>query len=190
MTAETNRQIANVINFGQISEVDCARAKARVKFGQVTTDWLPWVTFRAGSAQTWSAPTTGEQCIVLAQGGDLNMAAIILGLYTKNAPSQSADEHVFNFSDGAKITYNQASGELTATGLKTANIDAANSLTITSPTVTINGDLSVTGNIDTDKNISAKGNIGAGGDVKASNISLRNHNHIEQGDGQPTSKAK
>ncbi|WP_223278755.1 phage baseplate assembly protein V [Janthinobacterium lividum] len=30
----------------------------------LTTEWLKWVTPRAGGTRTWSAPTMGEQVIV------------------------------------------------------------------------------------------------------------------------------
>lgn len=52
MTADLNRRIENIVRLGTIAEVDCAHAKAKVKSGGILTDWLPWVTARAGNVRT------------------------------------------------------------------------------------------------------------------------------------------
>ncbi len=111
--AEQIRRLDNIIRLGTIAEVDLTTATARVNSGGITTDFLPWLTFRAGTSQTWSAPTVGEQCVVLSVSGEFTTGVILFGIYTQNAPSQSADEHLFRFSDGAEISYNTASGQLT-----------------------------------------------------------------------------
>ena len=202
MSAEINRRIDNLIRFGLIAEVDHANAKARVKSGQILTSFLPFITLRAGTTKTWSPPTVGEQCVILASSGELTTACILVGLYTQNSPSHSPDVHVIEFADGAKIEYNQSSGALVVTGIKTAAITAANQINIDCPTVNIKGNVNIMGAITTADNGGAKGNISisgnvevkgtvtAKGDVKAGTISLQNHTHQEQGDGNLTSKAK
>ena len=52
MSAELTRRIDNLIRFGIIAEVDHATARARVKSGQILTDFLPLVTLRAGTTTT------------------------------------------------------------------------------------------------------------------------------------------
>ncbi len=202
MSAEINRRLDNIIRFGTIAEVDYATARARVKSGQILTDFLPFITLRAGTTKTWSPPTVGEQCVILASSGELTTACILVGLYTQNSPSHSPDVHVIEFADGAKIEYNQSSGALVVTGIKTAAITAANQINIDCPTVNIKGNVNIMGAITTADNGGAKGNISisgnvevkgtvtAKGDVKAGTISLQNHTHQEQGDGNLTSKAK
>nr|WP_314171017.1 phage baseplate assembly protein V [uncultured Aggregatibacter sp.] len=202
MSAEINRRIDNLIRFGLIAEVDHVNAKARVKCGQILTSFLPFITIRAGTTKTWSPPTVGEQCVILASSGELTTACILVGLYTQNSPSHSPDVHVIEFADGAKIEYNQSSGALVVTGIKTAAITAANQINIDCPTVNIKGNVNIMGAITTADNGGAKGNISisgnvevkgtvtAKGDVKAGTISLQNHTHQEQGDGNLTSKAK
>ena len=54
----------------------------------------------------------------------------------------------------------------------------------------IDGSLSTTGTSTTKGNISTQGSVTASGDIKGGSISLQNHVHIEQGDGQRTSNAK
>lgn len=195
MSADNNRRIESIIRFGLIAEVDHAQAKARVKCGEILTDFLPFITFRAGTTKTWSPPTQGEQCVILAASGELTTACIITGLYTQNSPSHSADEHVIEFADGAKITYNQANGDLVVTGIKTANITAANQIKIDCPTVNIKGNVNIDGNLSitgttTSKGaISTQGAISAKGDIKGGNISLQSHVHVAQGEKARTSKA-
>ena len=202
MSAEINRRIDNLIRFGTIAEVDYATARARVKSGQILTDFLPFITLRAGTTKTWSPPTVGEQCVILASSGELTTACILVGLYTQNSPSNSPDVHVIEFEDGAKIEYNQSTGALVVAGIKTAAITAANQIDIDCPTVNIKGNVNIMGAITTADNGGTKGNISisgevevkgsvtAKGDVKAGTISLQNHTHQEQGDGKLTSKAK
>ena len=194
MSAEINRRIDNLIRFGTIAEVDYATARARVKSGQILTDFLQFITLRAA--------TVGEQCVILASSGELTTACILVGLYTQNSPSNSPDVHVIEFEDGAKIEYNQSTGALVVAGIKTAAITAANQIDIDCPTVNIKGNVNIMGAITTADNGGTKGNISISGevevkgsvttkgDVKAGTISLQNHTHQEQGDGKLTSKAK
>ena len=139
MSAEINRRLDNLIRFGTIAEVDYAAAKARVKSGQILTAFLPFLTLRAGASKTWSPPTVGEQCIILAASGELTTACVLVGLYTQNAPSHSPDVHVFEFEDGARIEYNHATGTLNVTGMKLINIDC--------PQIKIKGDIEIDGSV-------------------------------------------
>ena len=100
---ELTRRLDNLLRLGTIAEVDHSKALAKVQSGNILTDWLPWFTLRAGTTQTWSPPTKGEQCLVLAVSGELTTAVVLVGLYTQNAPSQSPDEHCIKFADGAEI---------------------------------------------------------------------------------------
>ena len=195
MSADNNRRIESIIRFGLIAEVDHAQAKARVKCGEILTDFIPFIALRSGTTKTWSPPTQGEQCVILAASGELTTACIITGLYTQNSPSHSADEHVIEFADGAKITYNQANGDLVVTGIKTANIKADNQINIDCPTVNIKGNVNIDGNLSTTGTTTSKGaistqsNVSASGDIKGGGISLQNHVHVAQGEKARTSKA-
>ena len=66
MSAELQRKLDNIIRFGVIAEVNHATARARVKSGDILTEFLPFITFRAGTTKTWSPPTVGEQCVMLS----------------------------------------------------------------------------------------------------------------------------
>ncbi|OOF45782.1 baseplate assembly protein [Rodentibacter trehalosifermentans] len=196
MFAEFNRRLDNLIRFGTIAEVDYEKARVRVKSGQILTDFLPFIALRAGTTKTWSPPTIGEQCVMLAASGELTTACVLVGLYTQNSPSHAPDLHIIQFADGATIEYNQANGRLNVVGIKSAFINAGEQIDIFCPTVNIkgnvniNGSLSTSGTSTTKGNISTQGSVTARGDIKGGSISLQNHKHLEQGDGQETSKAK
>lgn len=165
MIADINRRIENIIRFGTIAEVDVANAKAKVKSGGILTDWLPWVTARAGNVRTWSAPSVNEQCVILAASGELTTACVLVGLYTQNAPAQDCAEYVIDFPDGARAAYNHDTGALTVNGIKTAQIQAETSITLQTPQVNMTGNLQVDGSIN------------SGGDQVAGGISTMKHTH-------------
>ncbi|MBF0751557.1 MULTISPECIES: phage baseplate assembly protein V [unclassified Pasteurella] len=196
MSAEFNRRLDNLIRFGTIAEVDYATARVRVKSGQILTDFLPFITLRAGTTKTWSPPTVDEQCVILAASGEFTTACVLVGLYTQNSPSHSPDLHVIQFTDDATIEYNQASGRLNVVGIKSAFINASEQIDIFCPTVNIkgnvniNGSLSTSGTSTTKGNISTQGSVTAGGDIKGGAISLQNHVHIAQGERARTTNAK
>jgi phage baseplate assembly protein V len=52
--------------------------------GQLLTDWLPWISTRAGGqrARTWWPPRVGEQCLVLSPGGELAQGRVLCGIYS------------------------------------------------------------------------------------------------------------
>ena len=47
----------------------------------IVTAWLPWLTARAGTVLTWSAPSLGEQVLLLAPTGDLAQAFVLPAVY-------------------------------------------------------------------------------------------------------------
>lgn len=160
-TAQLSRMIENLIRIGQIEEIDLSGKCCRVRTGQLLTNWLPWIQQRAGTTRTWSPPTIGEQVMVFSPSGELGAGIVLTGLFsTANpAPSESSDEHITDYPDGARIAYNHATHTLTATGIQTALVHASMQVTIDCPAVHFTGDVTVDG------------------DVIASEISLVNHVH-------------
>ena len=43
------RRLSNVIRYGVVAEADYAQALIRLSLqdGEITTDWIPWITLRA-----------------------------------------------------------------------------------------------------------------------------------------------
>lgn len=152
---EVDRRIANLVRIGTIAELDAAGARVKVKLDDdLTTDWLPWLTSRAGETRTWSAPTVGEQVTVFAPSGELAQAVVGNSIFqnTKPAPATSSDQETVVFPDGSTVDYNSASNTLTVTvagngnvvvNCKVATINADTSVTIDTPETTVTGNLTV-----------------------------------------------
>ena len=115
---ELRRRIDNLLRVGQVAEVDTDRARVRVHYGvgaagsglEAQTDWIPWLTQRAGADRTWWAPSVGEQVLVLAPAGDLASAVALPAVYQQSAPppAQDAAKHVTVYEDGCVVRYDAA----------------------------------------------------------------------------------
>lgn len=166
MSAELNRRIENLIRIGTIAEVDHAAHRVRVDSGELLTTWLKWRTGRAGATRTWSPPTIGEQVMILSPSGVLENGIVMPSIFSDahDSPSDSPTEHVMLFPDGARISYDHASGALTATGIQTALVQAAVSVTLDTPLTHCTGDLHVNGTATIDDLLTyGNGIAGTGG---------------------------
>ncbi|MBK1686199.1 phage baseplate assembly protein V [Rubrivivax gelatinosus] len=114
MESELSRRLANVIRAGVVAHVDGAAARVRVRSGELLTDWLPWLVQRAGDVVTWCAPSVGEQCLLLAPGGDLAAAVVLPGIYSTAVPAPAQDVQValVRFPDGTVLRHDFAAREL------------------------------------------------------------------------------
>ncbi|WP_143706184.1 phage baseplate assembly protein V, partial [Yersinia enterocolitica] len=123
---------------GTVAEVDLDQALCRVATGDNITGWLNWLTLRAGQSRSWWAPSEGEQVLILSLGGELDTAFVLPGIFSDDfpPPSASADGLYLAFPDGATLHYEPESGELQADGVKTAVINASESINATAPTIT------------------------------------------------------
>lgn len=167
MNREQERRLDNVLRFGTILEVDYANATARVQSGNIQTDFLPWITPRAGDVRIWLPPKEGEQVLVLAVSGEFNTGVILPALFASNAPNDSPDEFSLHFPDNAVLKYNFASGHFSLTNFKSGDIQASSQINITCPTVNINGNLNINGSVTST------------GDMVAGGISQINHKHSD-----------
>ncbi len=107
--SEIDRRLSNMIRIGTVAEADYSKARVRVSFGEAVSDWLPWVTFRAGGDHTWWAPEVGEQVIVLAPSGEISGGAVLGSLFSTNhpAPADRPTIHRTTYEDGAIIEYDR-----------------------------------------------------------------------------------
>lgn len=135
---EILRLLRNLIRIGTVAEVDLDQALCRVATGDNTTGWLNWLTLRAGQSRSWWAPSLGEQVLILSLGGELDTAFVLPGIFSDDfpPPSASADGLYLSFPDGATLHYEPDRGELLADGIKTAVINASESVNATAPTIT------------------------------------------------------
>ncbi|MCW2479180.1 phage baseplate assembly protein V [Candidatus Symbiopectobacterium sp. NZEC135] len=191
---EIQRLLRNLIRVGVVTHVNTRDALCRVQTGDMTTDWLNWLTRRAGRSRDWWAPSIGEQVLILSIGGELDTAFVLCGIYSDDnpAPSASADALHISFPDGAVIEYEPENGALTVSGIKTANVTASESLTATVPLVLVKAatritldspevvctDKLITGTLEVQKGGEMHGNIQhSGGSLSSNGKVLHTHKH-------------
>lgn len=191
---ELARAIRNMVRTGVVVETDLDAGRCRVQTGGMVTDWLQWLTQRAGRSRTWWAPSIGEQVLILAVGGELDTAFVLPGIYSDDnpAPSLSADAWHVAFPDGAVIEYEPEISALTVTGIKTATVIASESITATVPVVTVKASSRITldtpevvctnklitGTLEVQKGGTMSGNIEhSGGSLSSNGKVLHTHKH-------------
>jgi phage baseplate assembly protein V len=194
------RLLRNLIRTGVIIETDLVTGRCRVQTGGIVTDWLQWLTHRAGRSRTWWAPSLGEQVLILAVGGELDTAFVLPAIFSDDypAPSTSADAFHITFPDGAVIEYEPEIGALSVTGITTAEVTASKSITATVPVVMIKADTRVTldtpevvctnklitGTLEVQKGGKMSGDIEhAGGKFTSNGVQVDDHDHggVERG---------
>lgn len=132
--ATLSRQIENMIRIGTVLEVNLSALRCRVKSGELETDWLHMPSQRAGSTRKWSPLTVGEQVIAISPSGVTEAGFVLpLGIFSDaiTPPSNSADVELTEYPDGAIISYNHASHELSVTGIDKLTIVASGDINIT-----------------------------------------------------------
>lgn len=132
--ADLVRCIENIVRAGSIMAVDHASSRCRVASGALTSDWLPWLSMRAGDVRRWSPPFVGEQCVMLSPGGNMAAALVLIGFFSDSNPANgdSADVERTTYPDGAVIEYDHAAHALKATLPEggTADITVPDSITV------------------------------------------------------------
>ncbi|HCA5410256.1 TPA: phage baseplate assembly protein V [Klebsiella variicola] len=136
---ELARAIRNMLRTGIVVETDLDAGRCRVQTGGIYTDWLQWLTHRAGRSRTWWAPSIGEQVMILAVGGELDTAFVLPGIYSDDNPAPSVSEDAWHveFPDGAVMSYEPETGALTVTGIKTADVTASDLVAVSVPVVLV-----------------------------------------------------
>lgn len=129
---EIMRLITNLIRTGVVTEVDREKWLCRVKTGDLETNWINWLTLRAGNARTWWKPSEGEQVVLLSLGGNLETAFALPAVYSNQfaPPSTSADACVTEHPDGGWFEYEPATGRWYVRGIKSMVIEAADNITL------------------------------------------------------------
>lgn len=109
---ELERRLSNLIRIGTVSGADYGRAKVRVDCDGLTTNWLPWITRRAGGDIDWWTPEVGEQVVVMAPSGLLEDAFVLSALYSdaRPEPESSPEKHTVCYANGDSITHDRANG--------------------------------------------------------------------------------
>lgn len=192
--SELSRSVRDIIRIGIVAEVDTKIGLCRIQTGEILTDWLHWLTSRAGSSRTWWAPSLGEQVLLLSLGGELDTGFVLPGIYSDHFPAPSASPQAYHvsFSDGAVLEYEPETGALTVSGVQTADISAATSISATAPNVIVTASSKITldtpevvctnklttGSLEVKKGGAMKGNIAhSGGAFTSNGVQVDTHTH-------------
>jgi phage baseplate assembly protein V len=162
---EFRRLIVNLIRKGSVADVDLTShpPTCRVSVGDpddtvnpgLVTNWIPFLTLRAGNTREWNPLTKGEQVVLLCPMGDPSQGMALAGLNSDAfpAPSTSANKHVRVYPDGAELEYDHAVHALKATLPAGANVLVVapgavtvqtREATVQADTITLDADVTVT----------------------------------------------
>ncbi|EKS6929045.1 MULTISPECIES: phage baseplate assembly protein V [Enterobacter] len=182
---EIMRLITNLIRSGTVTEVDRENWLCRVKVGELETNWINWLTLRAGGARTWWCPSPDEQVVVLSMGGNLETAFALPAIYSSQfaPPSDSVDASVTQYPDGGWFEYEPATGRWHVRGIKSMVIEAADNITLKTSdfvveanTTRINSEVVINGAVTQ-----------GGGPMSSNGIVVDNHAHNKVKSGGDTS---
>jgi phage baseplate assembly protein V len=174
---------STLIRIGVVIEVTLSPPRCRVRYGdpdgddaETETPEIRWLSGRAGKTRKWSPPSVGEEVVLLSPDGQIGNAVALTGLVNDQNPAPSVqDLELWQFEDGAKISYDPAAHALVALlpADSTARLEAK-TITLVGD-VTIEGKMHVTEDAQFDAKLTATGKITSNDDVVAGNISLKTH---------------
>ncbi|UDQ97807.1 phage baseplate assembly protein V [Lentisphaerota bacterium WC36G] len=146
------RKLENLIKIGVVIEVNYADCTARVKIGEIETNFLSFATVKAGSHKMWSPVEIGEQVLIFSPSGELTNGIIFGSLYSNAnaAPNSTPAKEVRIVPAGIDVTTNK---------------------------FVINGQLKVNGSVSVSGDVINGGDVISGGDQVAGSISTQNHTH-------------
>lgn len=190
---EIMRLITNLIRTGIVSEVDKVNWLCRVKTGDLETNWINWLTLRAGNTRTWWKPSVGEQVVLLSLGGNLETAFALPAIYSEAfpPPDYSEDGTTTVFKDGGWFQYEPETGQLLIRNIKSVLIEASDKIELNtahfvvnadqtrlnSPTV-ITGDTAIHGGTELNGGAKISGDVTQGGGKMSSNgVVVDDHDH-------------
>lgn len=172
---EIMRLITNLIRVGIVTEVDRENWLCRVKVGELETNWINWLTLRAGSARTWWCPSPDEQVVVLSMGGNLATAFVLPAINSNQfpPPSSSPEGSVTQYPDGGWFEYEPATGRWYIKGIKSMVVEAADTITFKTAQFVVEAD-----NTRINSEVVINGSVTQGGGAMSSNgIVVDSHNH-------------
>ncbi|PPC68825.1 phage baseplate assembly protein V [Pantoea sp. ICBG 985] len=199
---EIMRLITNLIRTGTVSAVDKDKWLCRVKTGDLETNWINWLTLRAGNTRTWWKPSVGEQVVLLSLGGNLETAFALPAIYSEAfpPPDYSEDGTTTVFKDGGWFQYEPETGQLLIRNIKSVLIEASDKIELNtahfvvnadqtrlnSPTV-ITGDTAIHGGTELNGGAKISGDVTqSGGQMSSNGVVVDDHDHggVQRGGGR------
>ena len=170
------RMLENLIRFGVIAAVQMEPPRVKVKTGELTTAWLPWIAPRAGTDQVWDPPTEGEQVMLFSPSGQLANGVAVTGLFSDHIPANGkrAGLHRRTYADGTVIEYDSVAHHLNAT-----LVDGGTTNLISTGGINLVGDITHQGDYTQTGNQNVTGKVTVSIDVIAAGVSLVKHPHTD-----------
>lgn len=185
-----------MIRFGNITEIDATKGRARVHFEEddLVSDWLPMTvkSSKANKHESWYDVGDFVACMMDQHAED---GVIIGAIYDDNntPPIGNKDVEAKTFSDGTVIKYDRSSSTLTIECVGDVTVQCTNAtvqaeqVTIDAPQSEFTGDVTVQGQLSaaglsSSGDIESDGAMKAGGQVTAlfgtpTQVRLSTHNH-------------
>lgn len=117
------RRHGNLLRVGRVAETDYPKGLIRVAIqedeetgeAQLLTDWIPWLTQRAGKDRFWWAPEIGEAVVIMAPSGEISQGFAMPGAFSTDYPQIEERETIqkTQFEDGSMIQYDREAHEYT-----------------------------------------------------------------------------
>jgi phage baseplate assembly protein V len=191
-----------MLRFGNITEIDAAKGRARVHFEEdgIVSDWLPMVVKSSQQNKHESWYDVGD-FVACMMDEHIEDGVIVGAIYDDNnaPPIGNKDVEAKTFSDGTVIKYDRSSSTLTVECVGdviiqcvNASVTASGQVTVDTPTATFTGDVNIQGGVSATGNIETQGSVEAIGDVVANNVTpltavhLITHMHPTAAPGSPS----
>lgn len=175
--AELKRRLDNLIRLGTVAEVQSGYC--RVTTGNITTNFRPYLTHRAGTAKTSWRPSIGEQVVLFSLSGDLTNAFVLPAIYSDDNPEPDDHETRLRttFPDDAVFEYDPEIGQLRISGIKNVLIEVIESTQIDCPETTLNGNVTINGNSTLNGALNHTGHMTNQGGIEIDGIEFGTHAH-------------
>jgi len=162
------------LHFGRVTAVDAQTCRIRVTLPErdnIETYWLHVPQKNTHQNQHRSLPDLGAHVVVLLAANGVD-GAYLGSIYSQPEPPPVADEHqeYVRFKDGTVVRYDPAShthqiqcvGKVEVIAATTVLIQAASSVTIDTPQVTMTGNATVQGKLTVQGGMAISGSSGGG----------------------------
>ncbi|MDO5562514.1 MAG: phage baseplate assembly protein V [Synergistaceae bacterium] len=106
MDSESERRFANLIQFGEICEVEPEKGLCRVDFGDRVSPSSPWLMERCGDDKDFWHPDLHEQVVFLSPFGDGSEGLVLRGVPSNKKPLPTGAReglYIKEFKDGTRI---------------------------------------------------------------------------------------
>jgi phage baseplate assembly protein V len=155
--------LKNIIRTGKVSSINYDKGTVKVTFpdkDDIVTRDLPYLSFE------YNMPDVGDTvlCVFLPNG--ISKGFCLGQPYSlKNMPVQPGPQYYYkNIYDEAFYQYDKNTKTLTIDA-ENIVLNAATSIILKSPEITLDGEVTVTKNLNVNQDLSVSGEISAGGDI-------------------------